>query len=222
VDEGYKNKLEGLKNKNKNLYDIYALGNWGVLGETVYSNYKIEKIKYWIEGVYEPKEYEPDIIFHQSEVYVGQDFGFNEPSATCMIGFKDDEIFILRELYVRGLDNPELMVEVEKFGARPFRVVADSAEPARLKSWRKDNWRVVGAKKEKDSVTHGIGWIRSHFMHINSECVNFISEVQSYVYEKDKDGIVQETPVDFNNHLMDAMRYGLEPVIRGRPIEFLK
>ena len=28
---------------------------------------------------------------------IGMDFGFNDPSATCVMAFKDDEIYILKE-----------------------------------------------------------------------------------------------------------------------------
>jgi phage terminase large subunit len=45
-----------------------------------------------------------------------------------------------------------------------------------------------------------------------------LNEIQSYKYREDKDGNVLEEPVDMNNHLMDAMRYALEPLIKQRPL----
>lgn len=225
-DDKYKDKLEDLKNKNPVLYDIYALGDWGVLGELVYTNYSVENFTWCISELTETdKQQNYDYVFDAQDIYIGQDWGFNDPSATTVIAFKDDELYILQEVYVTGLDNPELMTEVKRNiikNANKLQIVADSAEPARIKSWRTNGWRIKGAHKKKDFKTNAIRWIHSKKIHIQYLCVNFAKEIQGYVYEKDKDGNVKEVPVDFRDHLMDSMIYGLERAIRGKAIEFLK
>lgn len=40
-----------------------------------------------------------------------------------------------------------------------------------------------------------------------TSCVNLKEEAGDYVWKKDKDGIIQDNPVDKKNHLMDALRY---------------
>lgn len=223
-DEAYKVKIEGLKKTNPVLYKIYGLGEWGVLGELIYTNWTVRHFTWCVEELTnkdEQKKY--DYIFKREELFNGQDWGFNDPSATAIVGYKDDELYFLQEVYAKGLDNPELMVAVEKDTiAKPFPLCADSSEPARIKEWRKNKWLIRGAIKKKDFKINGIRWIHSKRINIHPSCVNAKSEFEGYVYEKDKDGKVLEVPVDFNDHLMDSMLYGLERAIRGRSVEFLK
>jgi len=206
LDDEYIEVLEGLERKDYTYYQIYTLGNWGVLGNLVYSNYVVEDF---------PREDD-----HYSSVYAGVDFGFNDPSAVVKIGWKDDELYILDELYRKGLTNTELMQEIEdsKVVSKNHHLTGDSAEPARIKEFRQKGYDIRGAEKAKDSVKFGIDWIKRHRIHIHSSCQNFLNEIQSYKYREDKDGNVLEEPVDMSNHLMDAMRYALEPLIKQRPL----
>jgi len=206
IDDQYKQKLEALKDTNPILYKIYALGEWGVLGNLVFTNYEI-------------KEFDDEEFWRY---YNGLDWGFNDPAAGIKIGFKDDTIYIIDEFYVTGKDNPELMQVAERIWQKDTdKIIADNAEPKSIREWRKEGWRIAPCKKGKDSVKYGIGWIRSHRIVIHPRCQNFINEIQAYAYRQDKDGNVLEDPVDFKNHLMDAMRYALEPVMSERKVEFL-
>ena len=49
----------------------------------------------------------------------------------------------------------------------------------------------------------------------NPRCVNFLTEISNYTWDKDKFGNKLNRPIDDFNHLMDAMRYGLEDDIIG-------
>jgi phage terminase large subunit len=200
-----KKMLEGLKDKDPIKYEVYALGNWGVLGHLVYNNYIIEPF---------------DDNF--SQYYNGLDWGYNDPAAGLKMAFKDQVIYIIDEFYVTEKDNPELMEYAEEiWDKNTARIIADSAEPKSIKEWRKKGWLLKGAEKGKDSIKHGIGWVRSHKMVIHPRCQNFINEIQAYAYREDKQSNTLEQPVDFKNHLMDAMRYGLEPLQREQQIRFL-
>jgi phage terminase large subunit len=206
LDDEYIQVLESLKDKDYTYYQIYTLGNWGVLGNLVYGNYVVEDF--------------PQDDGSYSSVYAGVDFGFNDPSAIIKIGWKDDELYILDELYRKGMTNAELIQEIEDSGVitRGHHLVADSAEPDRIKEFRTRGYDIHPAEKGKDSVRFGIDWIKRHKIHIHPRCQNFVNEIQSYKYREDKDGNVLEEPVDMNNHLMDAMRYALEPLIKQRPL----
>lgn len=208
IDEAYKKQLEALKDKNPTMYDIYALGEWGVLGDLVYTNYIVE-------------DFDRSIFDGQEDC--GLDWGYNDPAAGIKIGFKDDNLYLCDELYVRGHDNDELMQDAESiFDKKRHLVIADNSEPKSIKYWRKNGWRIQGAKKGKDSVKFGIGWIRSKKKIIHPSLQNAINEITTYSYRKDKDGNTTEEPVDYRNHIMDAMRYALERRIAERKIEFLK
>lgn len=208
IDEEYKRTVEDLKNQDPVYYDIYALGNWGVLGNLIFNNYEVS-------------EFDLD-AFDESETFQGLDFGFNNPSAAVQVGFRDEEIFIRRGLYAKGLTNIELMGEVSQAEVfeQAFPIIADSSEPARIKEWKANGWRCRGADKFPGSVKFGIDFCRRHKIIIHPSMQPFVNEIQGYVYRQSKDGDVLEEPVAFRDHYMDGFRYALEPVMRNRKIQF--
>lgn len=206
IDEAYKAKLEALKDTSPILYKIYALGDWGVLGHLVYTNYTIEAFEDNFDNYYN-----------------GLDWGYNDPAAGLKMAYRDKVIYIIDEFYTTEKDNPELMEDaVKMWDKESDRITADSSEPKSIKEWRKAGWMVKGAFKGKGSVKWGISWVRSHQIVIHPRCQNFINEIQAYAYRQDKYGNTLEEPVDFKNHLMDAKRYGLEKLMRDRSIDFLR
>jgi phage terminase large subunit len=204
LDEEYKNVIEDLKNQDPTYYQIYALGEWGVLGNLVFTNYAFEDIPY--------KEEDFDAI------YQGLDFGFNHPSAFIKVGFKDDELYVYDELYEKGLTNAELIDEVAKIAHKKKQIIADSAEPARIKEFRQHGLNVQASVKGKGSVKDGIDWLKRKKIHISKQCPNLLAEMQQYSYKEDKDGNVQDEPVEFKDDAIAALRYAIEPVRRRRTI----
>ena len=65
----------------------------------------------------------------------------------------------------------------------------------------------------QDSIRSGIQWIQNLEIIIHPRCANFITEISNYTWDKDKFGKMLDGPIDDFNHLMDAMRYGLEKYI---------
>jgi phage terminase large subunit len=208
IDDEDKAEIERLKTVDPVYYQIYALGNWGVIGNLVYTNYVEE-------------EFDRD-AFNDSQIYQGLDWGYNDPSAFIKVGYKDGEIYIMNSLYVKGLTNTELMSVAggEKWIDRKKIIIADSSEPARIKEWRNHDWKVRPAKKGKDSVKFGIDFIRRHKIHIHPENQDYINEIQGYAYREDKDGHVLEEPIDFNDHLMAAKRYAFEDLAHERKLKW--
>jgi phage terminase large subunit len=204
LDEEYKNVIEDLKNQDPTYYQIYALGEWGVLGNLVFTNYAFEDIPY--------KEEDFDAI------YQGLDFGFNHPSAFIKVGFKDDELYVYDELYEKGLTNAELIDEVAKIAHKKKQIIADNAEPARIKEFRQHGLNVQASVKGKGSVKDGIDWLKRKKIHISKQCPNLLAEMQQYSYKEDKDGNVQDEPVEFKDDAIAALRYAIEPVRRRRTI----
>ncbi len=200
-------EIESLKDKDPVYWRIYGLGEWGVLGNLVYTNFEI-------------RDFDPAPQNFKT-IYNGLDWGYNDPAAGIKIGFKDGEIFVLNELYIKGRDNSELMADCrELFDPKNDLITADSSEPARIKEFRKNGWTVLPAKKGKDSLRFGIDFVRRHKIIIHPSCQNFINEIQGYAYRQDRDGNILEEPVDFRNHLMDAMRYALEKLAYERRLRW--
>lgn len=205
-DENYKHLLESYKDTNEIKYNIYALGNWGVFGNLIYTNYKIESFE-----------------DNFTEYYNGLDWGYNDPAAGVKIGFKDNDIYVIDEFYVKEKTNAELMdIAASLWNKQADVIIADSAEPKSISEWKQSNWRVRPSFKGRDSVRFGIDWVKSHKIHIHPRCQDFINEIQTYSYRKDRDGNTLEEPEDFQNHLMDATRYALERLMRERTVKYFE
>ena len=182
--------LEDLQEMDLNAYNILALGEWGVLSNVIYSNYVVDD---------KPEEFE-------DKVYA-IDFGYNAPTSVVYIGMKDEEFYIKELLYESKLTNDDLIEKLKYLiKDRSTYIYADNAEPARIEAINRAGFNIHPANK---SVKDGIDFIRSHKLHIRSNSVNTLKEIGSYKYRENKDGEVLEEPVKFNDHIMDAMRYGI-------------
>jgi len=89
-------------------------------------------------------------------------------------------------------------------------VTCDSAEPKSILELQRLGVNAIPAKKGKDSINHGIDWLKRQKIIIDKKCVNSQLEFQQYQWKKDKDGNSMKVPVDKNNHVIDALRYGYE------------
>lgn len=206
LDKKYVDVLTSLKDTDPVYYNVYCLGEWGSTGNLVWRNYRIENV------------YQDDMYY--DHIYCGLDFGYNDPSALVKIGAKDDEIYILREFYQSKLTNTQLIEKLQEF--KPYRIVADCAEPDRIQEFYQKGYNITKCKKGAQSVRAGIDFVRGKRIHIHPQCKNFIAEIQNYTYIQDKNGAATEEPIGINDHLMAALRYGTEPMRKQDSIQFLK
>ncbi len=216
IDDSYKIKMEQLKDEDLLYYQVYALGEWGQLGNKVYTKYVVKDLI----GEIVLNKLAQEQVFDQ--IYWGLDFGFNHPSALIKVGYKDDELYILDELYREGLTNTELIEEAKKIVDKDEIIIADSAEPARIKEFKAAGFKIRAAKKGKNSVKEGIEWIRRRMIYIDEKCHNFYSEIDIYSYKLDKYGNPTEEPVNFKDDAMAALRYAVEPLRRDKTFTILK
>lgn len=195
IDEEYKQVLEDLKGQDKVLYDIYGLGEWGVLQGLIYTNWDI------VDSF-------PD---NCDEIMYGLDFGFNNPTALIKVGIKDiEDIYIEEEIYETHLTNPDLISKLEALGIdRDKEIKADSAEPDRIQEIRNAGFCINPAKKGKDSVKNGIDVVKRKKLHIVRDSSNVLKEARSYKWKEDKDGKLMDEPVKFLDHSLDALRYAI-------------
>jgi len=191
LSEDYIKELEDLKNQDETYYQVYALGEWGVLKNIVYTNYEL--VDAW------PGEFD--------EVIYGLDFGYNNPTALVEVDIKDREIYLRELLYQTHLTNEDLITRLcELIPKKDSYIYADPAEPARIEEIQRAGFNVHPADK---SVKDGIDFVKRQRLHILKDSVNLIKEISGYKYKEDKDGNVLEEPVKFRDHLMDAMRYAV-------------
>ena len=198
--------FDGMKIHNPKRYRVAGLGEWGVVDGLVYEN--MEEKRFDIS----------DLVGQEGiESVFGLDFGYtNDPTALfCgLIDLKNKVIYVFDELYKKGLSNKRIYEEVEAMGHKKEAIIADSAEPKSIDELRSLGLtRVRAAKKGKDSILNGIQFIQDFKLVIHPRCVNFLAEVTNYQWAKDKFDNSINKPIDDFNHLMDAMRYAIEPYI---------
>ena len=214
LDEADRKLFEQMKQNNPRRYQVAGLGNWGVAEGLVYENWKEEA-------------FDIDAIGRLDSVKAifGLDFGYtNDPSALfCgLIDAKAKTIWVFDEMYEKGMSNERIYQKIVSMGYAKEKIRADSAEPKSIDRLRELGLvNIKAARKGKDSVNNGIDYLQDFLIIVHPRCVNFITEIGNYSWDKDsKTGKVLNKPIDDFNHLMDAMRYGAEDYIKGDVFSF--
>ena len=213
LDDSDKKLFEDMKKNNPRRYQVAGLGNWGIVEGLVYENW-------------EEKGFDVNEISKRRGVKsaFGLDFGYtNDPSAFfCgLIDVANKEIYVFDEIYENAMKNRQIAEEIIRKGYGKERIVADSQEPKSI-----DELYDLGLKgirksrKGRDSINNGVQYIQDYKIIIHPRCVNFITEISNYMWDKDKFDNPINKPVDDFNHLMDAMRYALESYSKGPIFSF--
>ncbi len=187
-------------------YQVYTLGNWGILGDVIFKNWKTEDLS--------------SISSTFDNFRNGLDFGFGpDPAAfvRCHYDAKRKRLYIVKDLEAHELTNPELAVLVRPIAGQE-RVVCDSAEPKSIKELRRNKVNAIGAKKGPDSVRHGIQWLQQQEIIIGRDCQAAQNEFGAYHWKKNKQGEVLPIPADKDDHMIDATRYATEDLQVARRV----
>jgi phage terminase large subunit len=201
--------FEDMKKRNPRRYAVAGLGGWGIVDGLVYENWKEEAFNHKSD---EFKKEHPNLI-----ACFGLDFGYTNDPSTLFCGLldlKEKRLFVFDEMYEKGLSNKRIAETIQAMGYGKERITADSAEPKSIDELKSLGLRVKAATKGKDSIKNGIQWIQDLEIIIHPRCVNFLLEISTYQWKKDKFDKKLNEPEDDNNHLMDAMRYALEKYIQ--------
>lgn len=205
LDAADKRLFDRMKVNNPRRYKVAGLGEWGISEGLVYEN--------WTEQEFTLSDVQQR---YHLESGFGLDFGYTNDPTALWVGFIDRDarkIFVWDELYKKGLTNRAIADEVQRMGYLKERITGDSAEPKSIDELKGFGLRITGAAKGKDSINSGIQFIQDFEIIIHPRCVNFLTEISNYTWDKDKFGNALNRPIDDFNHLMDAMRYGLEKYI---------
>lgn len=192
--EKEKMKLESYKESDENLYKIYFLGEWGELEGVIY-NWDIISL--------------PDINF--DEIFYGGDFGYSvDPAVLVRIYRKANEFWLEEVIYKTGLTNTELGRQMKEKRVKDTDVSYwDCAEPKSIQELYDMGFNVKPCEKGADSIRAGIDFLKEQKIHIVEGSEKIAKEQKSYIWKKDKNGESLNVPIEFNNHAMDAARYGI-------------
>lgn len=201
IDEAYKQRMERRKRIDPDGYRIYGLGDWGELGGVILHNYETRDISQNIDDY--------------DDVSIGQDFGFNHANALLLLGWKDGDIYVIREIYEHEKTTDEIIHKAEGIIPRNKDMWCDSAEPDRIKEWEQAGYMARPVKKEKTTdkkyQATQIDWLKQRNIYIHPSCTNTLKEMQQWKWKKDeRSGDYLDEPVPIFDDAMAALRYGIE------------
>ena len=209
IDDAYKARMERRKIVDPEGYQIYGLGEWGEIGGLILHNWEVKDISLNLNDY--------------DDIAIGQDFGFNHANAILILGIKDDNIYILNEVYVFEKETAEIIpLAIEAGIPMNKEMWCDSAEPDRIKTWKNAGFRAKGVDKggSQGSVKAQIDWLKGivkkdktikRMIYVHPQCVNTIKELQQWKWKKDeRTGEYLDEPVAFQDDAMAALRYGIE------------
>lgn len=183
----------------------------------VYSEAQVFRGKWVVES------FEPHTTW--SGPYFGGDWGFSQdPTTLVKMWVHEDTLYVEREAYAIGCDidkTPALFLQIP--GAEREIIRADNARPETISYLQRHGFpRMVGCEKWKGSVEDGVAHLRSYRkIVLHTRCKHAQQEMRLYSYKVDKrTNNVMADIEDKNNHIVDAMRYGIEPLIKRRQSYF--
>lgn len=197
-------EIESLQDADENLWKVFGLGLRGTSSETIYTHWKTCKE---MPG--------------KGEVFYGQDFGYNVPSALVAVEIYEGAVYVDQVLYETKLTTSDLIERYKSLGiSHRDEIFCDSAEPKTIEELVRAKYNAKPADKD---VTEGIRKVKGRPLFVTERSIDLIKELKSYKWKTDKQGKVLDEPVKFNDHACDALRYAVftkSKAYQFRPIAF--
>jgi phage terminase large subunit len=152
--------------------------------------------------------------------YFGADWGFStDPTVLLKMWVCNQRLYIEHEAYRVGCniaDTPKLFESVP--GSRRYCIRADNSRPETINHMRAAGYGCEAADKWTSSVEEGISFLRGfEKIVIHPRCKHMAEEARLYSYKVDKlTGDVLPDLKPGHDHCWDAVRYGLQPMIRKK------
>ena len=189
------------KNKHDaNWWRVYGEGETGGVEGNVYPNY--------------------EVIDELPETFTGRclglDFGFvNDPTAIVDIRFEGWDLYIDLLCYETGLLNSAIADYLTSQGLNRVVTVCDSAEQKSIVELQQRRIKAIPCVKGRGSISAGIAQVSQFKLHVTKRSVKMLDELDNYKFIKDEatDTYTNE-PIDAWNHSLDALRYGVDYLIR--------
>jgi phage terminase large subunit len=195
--------FEEMKEKYPRRYKVEGLGDWGIAEGVIFDNWTVEEFDH--KEIAKAQHYES---------FNGLDFGFtNDPTAFVngLASLEDKKIYVYDEHYEKGMTNDEIAKMIKDKGYAKSKIVADSAEPKSIEEIKRAGIsKISPAVKGADSVRSGIQTLKDFEIIVHPSCEHLEIELSNYVWDTGRDGTILNKPLDDFNHLIDALRYGIQ------------
>ena len=217
------NYLDNEKNMSKDSMDNYR--NYEITKPNYYYNVVEGLVPETVRGRIYKDWKEIDEIPHEAKlVRRGMDFGYsNDPSTlTDIWEFNGGYIFDER-LYRKGMKNGEIAGFILALEESDTLVIGDSSEPKSIAEISDYGVNILGAKKQKEEqegtkqsyLKWSIGIVQDKKCSYTKRSKNLKYEYENYAWMENKDLEIINIPQDFNNHIMDGIRYGVVSLLNG-------
>jgi phage terminase large subunit len=167
-------------------------------------------------GYFEVEDFETP---RNADFYYGADFGFsNDPSTLIRCFIQDKTLYIDQEAWGIGVEIDHLPAFYEKVdGSRKWVIRADNSRPETISYVRRNGFRIQPARKWQGSIEDGIEFLKTFNIIIHPRCQHTIDEFNHYSYKIDsRTGDILPKIEDSYNHCIDALRYAVDGLIKGR------
>jgi len=172
-----------------------------------------------LKGRYTSEAFTP--LPHWNGPYFGADWGFSvDPTALVKCWVDGRTLYLETEAYGHQVtidDTPALFDRIA--GSRLHVMRADSARPETINYMQRHGFpRCVSAEKWPGSVEDGVEHLRSYDrIVIHERCPNAYREASRWSYKTDRlSGDVMPVLKPGDDHIFDAVRYALGPLIQRR------
>ena len=200
LDPSIIKEIERLKETDEQYWQIYGLGEKGISKATIFNYFEV-----------------PHIPIDAELVSFGADAGYtNDPSTLVSVYKKDHNLYIKEHLYRTMMTTSDLSSHFKQEGVGRNPIYFDAAEPRLIDELRRMGHNIQPSLKGRDSVNAGIDLLKRFKIHLVASDDNLIMEFRNYKWVTDKSGKLTNTPVDKNNHLIDAVRYATYSIM-SRP-----
>lgn len=188
-------RIEAYKDADPYMWNVFGLGLRGHATDIIYTHWKI-----------------CDDLPLKGEVFFGQDFGYNVPSALVLCELYEGAIYAKEWIYETRLNTSQLIEKYKDVGvSKTIEIFCDNAEPKTIDELIRAGYNAKPADKD---VTEGIRKVKSFPLYITENSSNIVKEIKAYKWKtdlngkpvKDKD---KDEPVKLNDHAMDALRYAV-------------
>lgn len=189
LDQKMHDKIESIQDPE--LWKVYARGLTGKLEGVIFRDYNIV----------------PNVDANAKLIGYGLDFGFtNDPTALVGVYQMSGELVLDEVIYEKGLINAAIS-DLMRQNSVSGRVIGDSAEPKSIAELNGYGWLMEAAKKGPDSIRQSINILKKYKLNITQRSHNLKKEFNSYKWKQNRDGKLENEPIDFMNHGIDAVRY---------------
>jgi PBSX family phage terminase large subunit len=215
--------VENLKKEYTGVwYKRMILGLWCLAAGAIYQNYDedIHKLKNLPATPYKNNDINDIDASNQlsrsfDKLFVGVDYGINNPTTFVLIGKLEDKYYVIKEFYhdskLKGQKTDKHFAhELKKF-IQDHKVSKIFVDPSALSFKVELQEHGIYTTDANNDVLNGIrkvgSLIESQKLFIHNSCENLNREFQSYLWDEKAQKKGEDKPVKEHDHALDALRY---------------